>query len=95
MPRENSYNKEYGGIKTSHIGGWSPEKYHSHQESHPDKLRQESERRHMKPIPRNNSKLDKPKPTTKIVDLATNTKKLVDPAIEKANLNDLKNKGLK
>lgn len=95
MSKPNSYNGNYGGLKVNHAGDWSRQDYHDHNKVHPDKLKDESKRLAMKPIPRNKTRLDSPKPTTKIVDLATNTKKLVDPAIEQAHLNDLKNKGLK
>ena len=93
MPKNSDFN--YQGLKVNHAGDWSRQDYHNHNKVHPDKLKDASKRLAMKPIPRNNTRLDSPKPTTKIVDLATNTKKLVDPAIEQANLNDLKNKGLK
>lgn len=87
--------REYSGIKVVHQGEWDPLEYHHPKNQHQDRLKESSEKRQMKPIPRNNTKLEKPKPTTKTVDLSTNTKKLVDPKLDQAHLNDLKNKGLK
>ena len=95
MTKENSYNAEYGGLKVSHSGDWSRQKYHDHNRTHLDRHQLESEKRQMKPIPRTRSKLDAPKPSTKVVDLATNTKTEINPALEAANNTELKNRGLK
>ena len=95
MTKENSYNADYGGLRVHHSGDWDKTKYHDHNRTHLDRHQLESSKRQMKPIPRKRSKLDAPKPQTAIVDLGSNTKTVVEPQIEKANLNDLKNKGLK
>ena len=84
MPKPNSYNSEYGGIKTIHAGDWDKDKYHSHQEAHPDKLRETSEKRQMQPRPRPNA-YPKPKPSTKIRDLSTGQVR----ELEEANKRDL------
>ena len=94
MPRENSYNPEYGGLNVSHSGNWNRQDYHDHNKTHPNRLAEESEKRSPKPLIRERSKLDKPVPSTKIVDLATNKKTPVDSSLEKAHKNDLKNKGI-
>ena len=84
------YNAEYGGIKTTHSGGWSAQDYHDHNKAHPDKLRQTSEERAMKPRPRPNA-YEKPKPTTKVFDLSTGKSKDIQDAVDK----DLKKRNLK
>ena len=92
MPSNNQFN--YSGLKVDHSGDWNRQDYHDHNKVHSDKLKKTSEERQFKPKPRSKD-FNKPKPTTKILDLATNKAKVVDEGIEKANLNDLKNKGLK
>ena len=82
MPKKHSYNAEYGGIKVSHAGDWDKAKYHSHQEAHPNKLQETSEKRAMKPRPRPDG-YDKPKPTTKILDLSTGKSKEIEAAVQK------------
>lgn len=79
MPRNEDFN--YTGIKASHSGGWSAGEYHSHQNAHPDKLRETSEKRQMQPRPRPD--FNKPKPTTKILDLSTGKAKELEQAIKK------------
>lgn len=93
MPSNNQF--EYKGIRASHSGGWSAQDYHDHNKTHPNRLAEESEKRSLKPLIRERSKLDKPVPSTKIVDLATNKKVEVNPSLDKAHKNDLKHKGIK
>ena len=89
-PKKNSYNANYGGIKVKHAGDWDKQDYHSHQKAHPNKLAETSEKRQMKPRPRPNA-FNKPKPTTKILDLSTGKSKEIEAAVEK----DLKQRNIR
>ena len=92
-PRNEDF--DYDGVKTIHSGGWDANAYHHPNNQHHDRLKAETEKRSLKPISRKRSKIDSPKPVTKTVDLATNTKTVVDEGLNQAHQNDLKTKGLK
>lgn len=85
----------YKGISVQHSGDWNALDYHHPDKSHSDSLRKASEVRALKPVNRKRSKLDAPKPATRIVDLATNKKVEVNPALDKENQKDLSRRGLK
>lgn len=88
MPRNEDF--EYQGIKVNHAGNWDKQEYHSHQNAHPDKLRKTSEERQMKPRARRDD-FNKPKPTTKILDLSTGKSR----EIEEANKKDLAKRNIR
>lgn len=93
MPRNEDFN--YSGIKASHSGGWSAQDYHDHNKVHSDKLRKTSEERQMKPRPRSRDFGERPKPTTKVLNLATGKATELNEQINNANQNDLKKRGIK
>ena len=88
---------EYKGIKVSHSGEWDALAYHHPYNQHPESLKETSEKRAMKPVPRNRNKPNAPKPSTKTIDLATGKKTPVpiDMGINQALKNDLTQRGLK
>lgn len=88
MPRNSDY-PNYTGLKVDHMGP-DPRDYHHPRHQHPGQLQKTSEERALKAKPRRSND-NKPKPSTKILDLSTGKSKEIQKAVNK----DLKARNIK